>query len=397
MDRAGTNTSGSQIKQIKYTALTMTNVQNLLEKDIKDMADNLGDLSKRFSGKTVLISGGAGFLGKHFISLFKYLNANVLEKPVRVISADNFLTGDMTKNMEHDPNIAHVWADVVHPLPVREDIHYIIHAAGVASPVFYMKYPIETIESAVYGAKNLLELARKQKSLEGFLLFSSSEIYGDPDRHAVPTKEDYHGYVSSVGPRACYDESKRLAETLATIYADRFEVPTKIVRPFNVFGPGMKPFDKRVIPMFTLQALNAGTIPVHGEGNQTRTFCYITDAIPGFLRVLLLGKKGQAYNIGNPDNEISMANLARLFVELSPEAKFKMIAYPATYPAGEPMRRCPDLSKAKKDLDYESKVHMREGIQRFMEWAKSEPLYTQETERKEVKKKTAKKVKTSVK
>ncbi len=153
-----------------------------------------------------------------------------------------------------------------------------------------MKYPLETIESAVQGTKNLLELARKNPKLEGVSYsFSSSEIYGDPDASAIPTPETYHGYVSSVGPRACYDESKRLGETIATIYQQQFKVPAKIVRPFNVFGPGMKHNDRRVIPMFTYEALNGRALPIHGNGEQTRTFCYITDAIVGFLKTLLTG------------------------------------------------------------------------------------------------------------
>ena len=149
-------------------------------------------------------------------------------KPCKVISVDNYITGEQAALHEgghHDPNIIDVWADVSYPLPVREDLHFIMHAAGVASPVYYMKYPLETIESAVQGTKNLLELARKNKDLEGFLFFSSSEIYGDPDPKSVPTPETYHGYVSSVGPRACYDESKRLGETISTIYQQQYGVP----------------------------------------------------------------------------------------------------------------------------------------------------------------------------
>ena len=284
--------------------------------DVKDIIKNLGADSHRFAGKTILLSGGAGFLGRHFIAVFRRLNKEVLAKPCKVISADNYITGEQLALHEggrHDPNVVDVWADITYPLPIREDLHFILHAAGVASPVFYMKYPLETIESAVQGTKNLLELARRNKNLEGFLFFSSSEIYGDPDPQAVPTPETYHGYVSSVGPRACYDESKRLGETISTIYHQQFNVPTKIVRPFNVFGPGMKHNDRRVIPMFTYEALNGRPLPVHGDGRQTRTFCYVTDAISGFLKILLRGKQGEPYNIGNSNNEISMADLAKIF------------------------------------------------------------------------------------
>jgi len=355
-----------------YTA--HTRMSSILKEDIAAITTKLGRDVHRFAGKTVLISGGAGFLGRYFLAFFRHLNASVLKEKVRVISVDNYITGSQETG-EHDPNISHVWADVVHPLPVREDIHYIIHAAGIASPVYYMKYPLETIESAVTGVKNLLELARKNKGLEGFLFFSSSEIYGDPSPMAVPTPETYHGYVSSVGPRACYDESKRLGETITTIYHQLYKVPTVVVRPFNVYGPGMGHADRRVIPMFAYQALNKNPIPVHGDGRQTRTFCYISDAITGFLQVLLNGKRGEAYNIGNPDSEIAMKDLAQVFTELVPGASFQTISYPDTYPAGEPQRRCPDLRKARSHVGYSHSVGLRDGLKRFIAWAETEPGY----------------------
>jgi UDP-glucuronate decarboxylase len=351
---------------------------DMMHDDVKDIVENLGADAHRFSGKTILLSGGAGFLGRHFIALFRRLNKDVLAKPCKVISADNYITGEQLALHEggrHDPNIVDVWADVSYPLPVREDLHFIMHAAGVASPVYYMKYPLETIESAVQGSKNLLELARKNKDLEGFLFFSSSEIYGDPDPKSVPTPETYHGYVSSVGPRACYDESKRLGETISTIYHQQFNVPIKIVRPFNVFGPGMKHNDRRVIPMFTYEALNGRALPVHGDGRQTRTFCYVTDAISGFLKTLLRGRPGEPYNIGNSNNEVSMADLANMFSSVVPGATVKYISYPDTYPAGEPQRRCPDLAKAAQDLGYASKVDIRTGLARFVAWAREQESY----------------------
>lgn len=351
---------------------------DILGGDVKKIVENLTSNTHRFSGKTILLSGGAGFLGRHFIGLFRHLNKEVLSKPCKVISVDNYLTGEQVALYEsghHDPNIIDVWADVSHPLPVREDLHFIIHAAGVASPVYYMKYPLETIESAVQGTKNLLELARKNKNLESFLFFSSSEIYGDPDPRSVPTPETYHGYVSSVGPRACYDESKRLGETISTIYHQQFGVSVKIVRPFNVFGPGMKHNDRRVIPMFTYEALNGRALPVHGDGKQTRTFCYITDAISGFLKTLLNGKPGEAYNIGNANNEMSMMDLAKMYSSVIAGSKVECIPYPDTYPAGEPQRRCPDLTKAEKDLGYASQMDLQMGLARFVAWAQTQESY----------------------
>jgi UDP-glucuronate decarboxylase len=349
-----------------------------MKDDVDEVIDALGADAQRFAGKTILISGGAGFLGRHFVTLFRRLNRDVLATACKVISADNYITGEQLALHEgghHDPNVVDVWADVTYPLPIREDLHFILHAAGVASPVYYMKYPLETIESAVQGTKNLLELARRNKSLEGFVFFSSSEIYGDPDPRAVPTPETYHGYVSSVGPRACYDESKRLGETIATVYQQRYNVPVTIVRPFNVFGPGMKHNDRRVIPMFTYEALNGRPLPVHGDGSQTRTFCYVSDAICGFIKTLLKGRPGEAYNVGNSDSEISMRNLASLFCELVPNSSFRCIPYPDIYPAGEPQRRCPDLRKAAQELGYASRVDLRAGLTRFIDWALTQSGY----------------------
>lgn len=351
---------------------------DVLREDVRRTVETLGADAHRFTGKTILLAGGAGFLGRHFNAVFRHLNKEVLAAPCKVISADNFITGNaaaLQADGHDDPNFLDLRADVTQPLPLRDELHFIIQAAGVASPVYYMKYPLETIESAVQGTKNLLELARRNKQLEGFLYFSSSEIYGDPDAKSVPTPETYHGYVSSVGPRACYDESKRLGETISTIYHQRYNVPVTIVRPFNVFGPGMRHDDRRVIPMFTYEALNGRALPVHGDGRQTRTFCYITDAISGFLKTLLNGRPGEAYNIGNSNNEISMGDLAKTFSIPVPGSAVQYIDYPSTYPAGEPQRRCPDLSKAARDFGYRSRIDLEAGLTRFVTWAREQENY----------------------
>lgn len=353
--------------------------EKIVKQDIATIARALRQDSKKLEGKTIFLSGGGGFLGKYIVGALCYLNDHVLSKPCRIISVDNFITGKSHPHFNYKGrnDVLEVWGDITHPLPIREPVHYIIHAAGLASPVYYKKFPLETIESAVYGARQLLELARKNLDIfEGFLFFSSSEIYGDPDSKAVPTPEDYHGYVSSVGPRACYDESKRLGETITTVYFEQFGVPGKIVRPFNVFGPGMGHDDRRVLPMFAYKALNKEPIPVHGDGHQTRTFCYITDAITGFLKVLLKGEPGHAYNIGNNDNEISMRDLAKLFVEIEGNgASFELIPYPANYPAGEPQRRCPDLKKSKAHFSYNPEVSLEDGLKRFIDWCRTQDMY----------------------
>lgn len=349
------------------------------QEDAATIAETIRGVARHLAGKTVLISGGAGFLGRYFLGVFRHLNRRILDRPVRVISVDNYITGarDGLFGSNDDPNILSLWADVTQPLPVREPVHSIIHAAGLASPVYYQQYPLETIESAVIGAKNLLELARRNP-VDSFLLFSSSEVYGDPESSAVPTPETYCGNVSSVGPRACYDESKRLAETLALVYHQQFGVPVRIVRPFNVYGPGMRFDDLRVIPTFALKALRGETLPVHGDGHQTRTFCYVTDAVAGFLLVLLAGKSGEIYNVGNDDQEMTIGTLADLFVSLADTgARVERIPYPDTYPAGEPQRRAPDLTKIRTELAYAPQVPLRDGILRFLQWASKEPAYVQ--------------------
>ena len=252
----------------------------IIEEDIKRIVHVLGDDAKALEGKTLLISGGGGFLGSYWIGTIHALN-KTFEKPCRVISIENYITGSRENLVHdiHDDAIIFIEGDITKPLDRIEDgLDYIVHAAGIASPFYYKKYPLETIEAAVTGSKNLLELARKKKP-QSFLFFSSSEIYGDPDDKHVPTTETYKGNVSCVGPRACYDESKRLSETLSAIYHERFGVPVKIVRPFNVYGPGMKIDDYRVFPSFANRGLHGQSLRVYGTGNQTRTFCYISDAM----------------------------------------------------------------------------------------------------------------------
>jgi UDP-glucuronate decarboxylase len=331
--------------------------------------------AKLLEGKTLLISGGSGFIGSYINATIYFLNKKFLKKSCRVISIDNYITGSRKNflvDIENDKNFLFLHHDVRLALNINQHVDYIIHAAGLASPVYYQKYPLETIESAILGAKNLLELARITK-IKSFLLFSSSEIYGDPESQSVPTPESYHGRVSSIGPRACYDESKRLAETLCITYNQVFGIPVKIVRPFNVYGPGMKYDDRRVIPTFLYEGLRGHSLPVHDRGVQTRTFCYITDAVIGFFKTLLKGKNGEVYNIGNDKPELGMYELAVIIADLlNTNVKPRRKAYPKDYPAGEPQRRCPDITKAKRELSYSPKIDLKDGLVRTIEWFKKE-------------------------
>jgi len=342
----------------------------IIDEDLTEIARALKDEAAVLAGKTLLVSGGAGFLGCYIVGAIQRLNREVLPQPCHIIVVDNYITGSKNGFLKEiaDENVAVREQDIRIPLRLDGPVDYIMHAAGLASPVYYRKYPLETIGAAIEGAKNLLELGR-EKQAKSFLLFSSSEIYGDPDPNFIPTPETYKGNVSCVGPRSCYDESKRLAETLAMSYHDVYGLPVKIVRPFNVYGPGMKADDYRVVPTFLARSLRGQPIPVHDKGNQTRTFCYIADAIVGFLKVLLWARGGEIYNVGRDKEEIDMMMLANTVAELfSRKPPIALVNYPETYPADEPRRRCPDLTKIRRELGYESRVDLKTGLGRTLEW-----------------------------
>jgi|GEM_PF-71151 UDP-glucuronate decarboxylase len=363
------------IKTILKTAKKVKVARTKKPSDLDLIYRGLKDEVKLLEGKTLLISGGSGFIGNYVNATIYYLNKKVLKKPCQVITIDNYITGSRKNylaDIEKDKNFTFLHHDVRLPLNINQKIDYIIHAAGLASPVYYKKYPLETIESAILGAKNLLELARVAKT-KSFLFFSSSEIYGDPEPQSVPTPETYHGKVSSIGPRACYDESKRLAETFCITYNQVYGVPIKIVRPFNVYGPGMKYDDRRVIPTFLYEGLRGHSLPVHDRGVQTRTFCYISDAVIGFFKVLLKGRNGEVYNIGNDKPELGMYELAVIIAGLlKNNVQPRRKSYPKDYPAGEPQRRCPDIAKAEKELEFKPRIGLDEGLSRTIKWFKEE-------------------------
>ena len=343
-------------------------MRHCLESDIQEIATRLGDEAKRFDGQHILLCGGAGFLGRYFTTLFAYLNDQVLTHSCRVTVCDNLITSGALgpESLNGFPFLSH---DIITPLTLDDSIDYVIQAAGIASPYYYRKYPLETLEVATLGTKQMLTFGMKHP-LKGFLFFSSSEIYGDPDPRHVPTPESYRGNVTCLGPRACYDESKRLGETLCLVFHEIYGVPTRIVRPFNVYGPGMQETDYRVLPNFASRILTGAPLHVYGSGTQTRTFCYVTDAIVGFIKVLLNGTNAQAYNVGNPVPELSMLELAkRLERIVGRSLELVIVEYPDTYPADEPQRRCPDISKAVVQLHYKPMIELDEGLKRFMGWA----------------------------
>jgi UDP-glucuronate decarboxylase len=323
---------------------------------------------EKMYGKTVLITGAAGFLGRYFMSLLTYSNRLSNEKPITIIALDNYITsGKPSGNniLRNDENVEWIVGDASIGSQLPNKFDYIIHTAGIASPEHYRANPLLTIDVTINVTKSLLERAKTDDSR--MLFFSSSEIYGDPFPEFVPTNEDYRGNVSTRGPRACYDESKRLGETLCWIYQTYFNVHVCVARPFNVYGPGMMPKDYRVLPNFATQIAKKESLKIYGSGNQTRTFCYISDAIIGFMKILLDSKAPDVFNVGNPKPEVSMIELTEIIKKvIKDDFKVELIDYPSTYPADEPNRRCPDITRISENLGFQPKVSIEEGLARFL-------------------------------
>ncbi|HIF50018.1 MAG TPA: NAD-dependent epimerase/dehydratase family protein [Thiotrichaceae bacterium] len=340
----------------------------LLMTDVDEIIEQLDEITADYDGKTILLAGGLGFLGRYFMSVFARLNETKFSEPCKLIILDNLITSGKASNyIDQYPEFKFLEQDITTPLNIDEHIDFVIHCAGIASPFYYRAHPLETADVAIAGNRNLLEVAKSNQARYTF--FSSSEIYGDPDPKHIPTPESYRGNVSSQGPRACYDESKRMGETLCYIYNHLHGTATTIIRPFNVYGPGMQEADYRVLPNFASLIKAGKPLKVYGGGNQTRTFCYVTDAINGFLRAIAKGVPGETYNIGNPKPEISMVELVQHCSDaIGKKIDHNIIEYPDSYPADEPNRRCPDIRKAKLQLEYVPNVDLKTGLQRFLSW-----------------------------
>jgi len=340
----------------------MTNI--IHNNDIANIISQIKKDAKKITKKKILLIGYNGFLGKYFLEIFTQLNQKI---EFDLDCCDNFISSKKTKQKKNS-KFKFIHGDILR-VNLNKKYDLIICLAGIASPSLYKKFPIETLDVSYLGVKRLLKKAKKDKS--EFIFFSSSEIYGSPDKKNIPTKEGFYGFVNSFGPRACYDEGKRIGETLCYIYKTYFNVKIKIIRPFNVFGPLMSKNDFRIIPNITQKIIKKKPILIHGKGTQTRTFCYISDAITGFLKVIFNGKVGEIYNIGNPKNEINILKLKKIFDKITKKKnKFKKIDYPKNYPGDEPMRRCPDISKSIKDAGYKPLVSVSEGIRRVLEFNK---------------------------
>ena len=343
-------------------------MNHFLDSDIENIVDFFGKKAGDLAGKKILIAGSGGFLGRYWLEVFRRLNNFILDEPCKVIALDNFITGIDLTELYKDENFTFIKHNIIEPIPTDIRCDYVIHSAGIASPYHYRAHPMETLEVSTTGTKHLLNLAHENGAK--LIFFSSSEIYGDPDPKHVPTAESYRGNVSTMGPRSCYDEGKRVGETLCYIFHEMLGVNVNVIRPFNVFGPGMKESDYRVLPSFASRILSGAPVCVYGSGQQTRTYCYVEDAIKGFMLVLLRGVPGQVYNIGNPKPEVSVFGLLEYIQEaIGKSVEYRQIEYPDSYPSDEPARRCPDIRKAQIQLDYNPEVGLLTGLQRFFAWA----------------------------
>ncbi len=306
--------------------------------------------------KRILVTGGAGFLGSHICE-------RLVDDGHDVICLDNFFTSQKS-NVVHllgRPNFELIRHDVT--LPIFLEVDQVYNMACPAAPGHYQYNPIKTIKTSVMGSINLLGMAKRCGAR--ILQASTSEVYGDPEVHPQP--ESYRGSVNPIGPRACYDEGKRAAETLFVDYHRMNRVDVRIVRIFNTYGPRMHPYDGRVVSNFIRQALTGQDITIFGDGSQTRSFCYRDDLVEGIIRLMDYDQFNGPVNIGNP-GEFTIRELAELVIELT-GAKVKLIERPL--PADDPTRRRPDITLAKKILDWQPKITLREGLTKTIDWFKS--------------------------
>ena len=321
-----------------------------------------------FEGKTILICGGAGFLGSLFVKYFLYLNKKFKNK-CKVISIDNFL-GRTKRNYLEDDNLVNLDHDLTSSFLslklYKEKIDFIINCSGCASPYYYERYPIETMDVSTTGTKNLLQTALENNAK--ILNFSSSEVLGTPPKEFIPTDENYIPTAKTLDKRSCYDVTKMYIETISYVFNDQFNLDCKIVRPFNVIGY-FRQDDQRVIPNFISKCLKNEKIKVYAPGTQTRTFCWYGDFLAGCIQVLTKGRD-ILYHIGNPENEISMIDLAKAVERASGKKNIVELVEPPIVYKHEPRRRCPSVDKIKKELDYSLDIDLDESLGRIYEWAK---------------------------
>jgi len=356
-------------------------MKKILKQDLERIYKGLTDKERnKFSGSTILFTGGAGFLGFYFINFLTHFKNELNIK--KILCLDNFQVGyPKWLNELSAKNVVELYrfnviTDDIAQIPETEKADFIYHMASIASPIFYRKYPIETLDANIWGLRKLLDFYCK-KNIKGFVFYSSSEIYGNPTKEYIPTPETYRGNVDCQGPRACYDESKRFGETMCYLFHEKYNMPITIIRPFNNYGPGMRLNDARVPADFARAIFENRDIEMFSDGSPTRTFCYISDAITGYLKAIVHANEGfETYNIGIDKPEISIKRLAEIYIEAGKEifgytkvAKFT-ISDDKKYLTNNPNRRCPIIDKAKEKLGYNPQIDVEQGVRYFLEFIK---------------------------
>ncbi|WP_113672569.1 NAD-dependent epimerase/dehydratase family protein [Vallitalea guaymasensis] len=347
-------------------------VSNITKQDMLEILNGLTEEEKKkLSGSSILITGFAGSLGYSLLHFFLYYAKELRIK--KIYGIDNYVFGQpewldtFKDNSIFDLRNLDI---TICDLEFAKDANFIFHMASLASPVYYRLYPIETIDADVLGLRRLMDFYRKNK-IKGFLFYSTSETYGDPIEGQVPTPESYWGNVNTCGPRACYDESKRFGETLCYNYFHKYNMPIRIVRPFNNYGPGMRINDQRVVADFAKAVILGENIVLYSNGKATRTFDYIPDATVGYLKCILYNDF-DIFNIGSDEREITILELANMYQEIGKE----LFGYTGDivfkthidkhYLTDNPKRRCPDISKARKLLRFSPKMDLKTGLKRYL-------------------------------
>jgi nucleoside-diphosphate-sugar epimerase len=320
-----------------------------------------------FTGKTVLITGANGFLPAYMVETLLFLEYQGIIKNVRVLALVRNIEKARTrfKYYLNNQNLEFILQDVCDPIYIEEKIDFIIHAASQASPKYYGIDPVGTLSANILGTINMMKLAQTH-SIESFLYFSSSEVYGNLENSKIPTTEVDYGYLDPTNIRSCYAEGKRMGETICVSWLHQFGIPSKIIRPFHTYGPCMALDDGRVYADFIADIVLNRNIVMKSDGKARRTFCYLSDATIASFMILLNGKNGEAYNVGNSDCEISVIQLARKLVKLFPERKLKVVVNEiqnSGYLKSKVLRNCPDLSKIKK-LGWIPTVNIDNGFHR---------------------------------
>lgn len=356
-------------------------MKKIAEQDLERVFNALSDAERlRFRDSTVLLTGGAGFLGFYFIGFFTRFKEELGIR--KVICLDNFQVGEpkWLKDLSREGSVElrkfNVITDDIGAVPGAGEADYIYHMASIASPIFYRKYPIETLDANIWGLRRLLDFYR-EKPIRGLAFFSSSEIYGDPTPENIPTPETYRGNVDCQGPRACYDEAKRFGETMCYLFHQKYGMPITVIRPFNNYGPGMRLNDARVPADFAGAVRQNRDIVMFSDGSPTRTFCYVSDAVTGYLKALLYAREGfEAFNIGMDKPEISIRRLAEIYAEAGREIfgytgqlRFA-VSEDKEYLRNNPGRRCPDIGKARRLLGYNPQIGVERGVRCFLEHIK---------------------------